>query len=85
MVKAMTRYKASRNKNNKVSDFFRKKLNDRMDELKIKPARLSLISGVPPSIIYSFRYEINLSLKFDYVVMLANALDIDLNEMKGVY
>ena len=71
--------------NNKVSDYFRKKLNDRIEELNIKPAKLSLISGVPPAIIYSFRYEINLSLKFDYVVMLANALDIDLNEMKGVY
>lgn len=72
-------------KNNKVSDYFRKKLNDRIEELNIKPARLSLISGVPPAIIYSFRYEINSSLKFDYCVMLANALDIDLNEMKGVY
>lgn len=72
-------------KNNKVSNYFRKKLNDRIEELKIKPAELSLISGVPAPIIYSFRFEINLSLKFDYVVMLANALDIDLNEMKGAY
>lgn len=72
-------------KNNKVSNYFRKKLNDRIEELKIKPAELSLISGVPAPIIYSFRFEINLSLKFDYVVMLANALDIDLIEMKGAY
>lgn len=70
--------------NNKISDYFRKKLNDRIEELKIKPAKLSLISGVPAQIIYSFRYKINLSLKFDYVVRLANALDIDLNELKGV-
>ena len=26
----------------------------------------------------------NATLKFDYVVMLANALDIDLNKLKGV-
>lgn len=70
--------------NNKISDYFRKKLNDRI-EVKIKPAELSLISGVPAQIIYSFRFGINLSLKFDYVVMLANALDIDLNKMKGAY
>nr|DAT83244.1 MAG TPA: Regulatory protein-modification, helix-turn-helix, transcriptional regulator, DNA [Caudoviricetes sp.] len=69
--------------NNKISDYFRKKLDDRIEELKIKPAELSLISGVPAPLIYSFRFEINLSLKFDYVVMLANALNIDLNEMKG--
>lgn len=69
--------------NNKISDYFRKKLDDRIEELKIKPAELSLISGVPAQIIYSFRCGINLSLKFDYVVMLANALDIDLNKMKG--
>lgn len=69
--------------NNKISDYFRKKLDDRIEELKIKPAELSLISGVPAPLIYSFRFEINLSLKFDYVVMLANALDIDLNKMKG--
>ena len=71
--------------NNKVSNYFRKKLNDRIKELKIKPTELSLMSGVPAPIIYSFRYKINISLKFDYVVMLANALDIDLNEMKGAY
>ena len=70
--------------NNKVSEYFRKILDDRIEELKIKPAELSLISGVPAQIIYRFRCGINLSLKFDYVVMLANALDIDLNKMKGV-
>ena len=59
--------------NNKISDYFRKKLDDRIEELKIKPAELSLISGVPAQKIYSFRCGINLSLKFDYVVMLANA------------
>ena len=51
--------------NNKVSDYFRKKLNDRIEELRIKPTELSLMSGVPAPIIYSFRYKINLSLKFD--------------------
>ena len=71
--------------NNKISDYFRKKLDDRIEELKIKPAKLSLISGVPAPLIYSFRFGINSSLKFDYVVMLANALDIDLNKMKGAY
>ena len=70
--------------NNKVSDYFRRKLNDRIEELKIKPTELSLMSGVPAPLIYSFRYKINLSLKLDYVVMLANALDIDLNKLKGV-
>ena len=56
----------------------------KIKQLKIKPTELSEISGVPKTCIYNFRFRINTTLKFDYVVMLANALDIDLNELKGV-
>lgn len=84
MVKAMTRYKVSRKNNNKYSMKFRELLIDKIEQLKIKPTELSEISGVPKTCIYNFRFRINTTLKFDYVVMLANALDIDLNELKGV-
>lgn len=83
-VKTMTRYKVSAKNNNKYSMKFRELLIDKIEQLKIKPTELSEISGVPKTCIYNFRYRINVTLKFDYVVMLANALDIDLNEMKGV-
>ena len=84
MVKAMTRYKVNTKNNNKYSMKFRELLIDKVEQLKIKPAELSEISGVPRTCIYNFRYRINATLKFDYVVRLANALDIDLNELKGV-
>ena len=81
MVKAMTRYKVSRKNNNKYSMKFRELLIEKIEQLKIK---LSEISGVPKTCIYNFRYSINATLRFDYVVRLANALDIDLNKLKGV-
>ena len=83
-MKAMTRYKISRNNNNIYSMKFRELLIDKIEQLKIKPTELSEISGVPKTCIYNFRYRISSTLKFDYVVRLANALDIDLNKMKGV-
>ena len=84
MVKVMTRYKVSAKNNNKYSMKFRELLIDKIEQLKIKPTELSEISGVPKTCIYNFRYSINATLKFDYVVRLANALDIDLNKLKGV-
>lgn len=84
MVNAMTRYKVSRKNNNLYSMKFRELLIDKIKQLKIKPTELSEISGVPKTCIYNFRYRINATLKFDYVVSLANALDIDLNKLKGV-
>ena len=84
MVKAMNKYKVSRKNNIKYSMKFRELLIDKIEKLKIKPTELSEISGVPKTSIYNFRYRINATLKFDYVVRLANALDIDLNKLKGV-
>lgn len=85
MVKTMVRYKVSRNNNNNlVSMKFRELLDDKIEQMKIKPNELSKISGVPRACIYNFRHHVNATLKFDYVVRLANALDIDLNKLKGV-
>lgn len=83
-MKAMTRYKVSTKNNNKYSMKFRDLLIEKIKQLKIKPTELSEISGVPKTCIYNFRYRINATLKFDYIVRLANALDIDLNKLKGV-
>ena len=80
----MTRYKISAKNNDKYSMKFRELLIDKIEQLKIKPTELSEISGVPKTCIYNFRYRINATIKFDYVVRLANALDIDLNKLKGV-
>lgn len=76
----MTRYKVSRKNNIKYSMKFREMLIEKIEQLKIKPTDLSEISGAPKRV----RYSINATLKFDYVVRLANALDIDLNKLKGV-
>lgn len=80
----MTKYMVSRKNNIKYSMKFRELLIDKIEQLKIKPTELSEISGVLKTCIYNFRYSINATLRFDYIVMLANALDIDLNKLKGV-
>lgn len=65
----MTRYKVSTRNNNLYSMKFRELLIEKIEQLKIKPTELSEISGVPKTCIYN---------------RLANALDIDLNKLKGV-
>lgn len=79
----MARFNVSPKNNNKYSMKFRELLIEKIEQLKIKPTELSEMSGVPKTSIYNFRYNINATLKFDYVVRLANALDIDLNKLKG--
>ena len=50
----------------------------------ISVSELAKLSGVPSSKIQGFKYTQTSILKFDEIVKVATALNIDLNELKGV-
>ena len=84
MVKKMTRFKVSEvNKRTKL-DYFKKLMITEMFNKSISVSELAKLSGVPSSKIQDFKYTNTSILKFDEIVKVATALNIDLNVLKGV-
>ena len=83
-VKKMTRFKVSEvNKRTKL-DYFKKLMITEMFNNSISVSELAKLSGVPSSKIQGFKYTNTSILKFDEIVKVATALNIDLNVLKGV-
>lgn len=84
MVKKMARFNVSEvNKRTKL-DYFKKLMITEMFNKSITISELAKLSGVPSSKIQGFKYIQTSVLKFDEIVKVATALNIDLNELKGV-
>lgn len=84
MVKKMARFNVSEvNKRTKL-DYFKKLMITEMFNKSISVSELAKLSGVPSSKIQGFKYTNTSILKFDEIVKVATALNIDLNELKGV-
>lgn len=84
MVKKMARFNVSEvNKRTKL-DYFKKLMITEMFNKSISVSELAKLSGVPSSKIQSFKYTQTSILKFDEIVKVATALNIDLNVLKGV-
>ena len=84
MVKKMTRFNVSEvNKRTKL-DYFKKLMLTEMFNKSISVSELAKLSGVPSSKIQGFKYTQTSILKFDEIVKVATALNIDLNVLKGV-
>ena len=84
MVKKMARFNVSEvNKRTKL-DYFKKLMITEMFNKSISVSELAKLSGVPSSKIQDFKYTQTSILKFDEIVKVATALNIDLNELKGV-
>lgn len=84
MVKKMARFNVSEvNKRTKL-DYFKKLMITEMFNKTISVSELAKLSGVPSSKIQGFKYTQTSILKFDEIVKVATALNIDLNELKGV-
>lgn len=84
MVKKMARYNISEvNKRTKL-DYFKKLMITEMFNNSISVSELAKLSGVPSSKIQGFKYTNTSILKFDEIVKVATALNIDLNVLKGV-
>ena len=80
----MTRSNVSEaNKRTKL-DYFKKLMLTEMFNKSISVSELAKLSGVPSSKIQGFKYTQTCILKFDEIVKVATALNIDLNELKGV-
>ena len=83
-VKKMARFNVSEvNKRTKL-DYFKKLMITEMFNNSISVSELAKLSGVPSSKIQGFKYTDKRPLKFDEIVKVATALNIDLNELKGV-
>ena len=84
MVKKMARFNVSEvNKRTKL-DYFKKLMITEMFNKSISVSELAKLSGVPSSKIQDFKYTQTSILKFDEIVKVATALNIDLNVLKGV-
>lgn len=84
MVKKMARFNVSEaNKRTKL-DYFKKLMITEMFNKSISVSELAKLSGVPSSKIQGFKYTYTSILKFDEIVKVATALNIDLNVLKGV-
>lgn len=84
MVKKMTRFNVSEvNKRTKL-DYFKKLMLTEMFNKSISVSELAKLSSVPSSKIQGFKYTQTSILKFDEIVKVATALNIDLNVLKGV-
>lgn len=84
MVKKMARFNVSEvNKRTKL-DYFKKLMITEMFNNSISVSELAKLSGVPSSKIQGFKYTNTSILKFDEIVKVATALNIDLNVLKGV-
>lgn len=80
----MTRFKVSEvNKRTKL-DYFKKLMLTEMFNKSITISELAKLSGVTSDKVQAFKYTDKRPLKFDEIVKIATALNIDLNELKGV-
>ena len=84
MVKKMARFNVSEVNKRAKLDYFKKLMITEMFNNSISVSELAKLSGVPSSKIQGFKYTNTSILKFDEIVKVATALNIDLNELKGV-
>lgn len=84
MVKKMARFNVSEVNKRAKLDYFKKLMITEMFNNSISVSELAKLSGVPSSKIQGFKYTNTSILKFDEIVKVATALNIDLNVLKGV-
>lgn len=83
-VKKMARFNISQATKTPKLQHFKKLMLTEMFNKSISVSELAKLSGVPSSKIQGFKYTNTSILKFDEIVKVATALNIDLNELKGV-
>ena len=80
----MARFNISQATKTPKLQYFKKLMLTEMFNKSIAISELAKLSGVPSSKIQGFKYTQTSVLKFDDIVKVATALNIDLNELKGV-
>ena len=84
MVKKMAIFKVSKAKKTPKSQHLKKLMTTEMFNKSITVSELAKLSGVTSDKVQAFKYTDKRPLKFDEIVKIATALNIDLNELKGV-
>lgn len=84
MVKKMARFNVSKAKKTPKLQHFKKLMITEMFNNSITVSELAKLSGVTSDKVQAFKYTDKRPLKFDEIVKIATALNIDLNELKGV-
>ena len=84
MVKKMI-MKISKQNSNEAIPTFKYLLKTKQEETGISCEQIAKLTGIPYSTIGRIRYNSIKSIKLEHIVKIAKVLEIDLNELKGVY
>lgn len=81
----MKMLKISKENSNEAIAAFKYLLKTRQEETGISCEQIAKLTGIPYSNIGRIRYNSVKNIKLEHIVKIAKVLDIDLNELKGVY
>lgn len=84
MVKKMI-MKISKQNSNEAIPMFKYLLKTKQEETGISCEQIAKLTGIPYSNIGRIRYNSVKNIKLEHIIKIAKVLDIDLNELKGVY
>ena len=77
--------KISKEQNNEAISMFKDLFRRRQVQTGISCERIAKLTGIPYSTVGRIRYNSVKNIKLEHIVKIAKVLDIDLNELKGVY
>lgn len=75
----------SNEKSNEAIPMFKYLLKTKQEETGISCEQIAKLTGIPYSNIGRIRYNSVKNIKLEHIIKIAKVLDIDLNELKGVY
>ena len=81
----MKMLKISKENSNEAIPIFKDLFRRRQEETGISCERISKLTGIPYSTVGRIRYNSVKNIKLEHIVKIAKVLEIDLNELKGVY
>ena len=77
--------KVSKEKNNEAISMFKVLFRRRQVKTGMSCERIAKLTGIPYSTVCRIRYNSVKNIKLEHIIKIAKVLDIDLNELKGVY
>ena len=81
----MKMLKISKENSNEAIPIFKDLFRRRQEETGMSCERISKLTGIPYSTVGRIRYNSVKNIKLEHIVKIAKVLEIDLNELKGVY
>lgn len=81
----MKMLKTSKENSNEAISMFKDLFRRRQVQTGMSCERISKLTGIPYSTVCRIRYNSVKNIKLEHIVKIAKVLEIDLNELKGVY